>query len=166
LGARVGEAAPARKFQRGPARTPVAELTMDDMYNLQRFVDAQNAVYADVLQELTDGRKRTHWMWFVFPQIRGLGSSSTAQLFSISSLKEAEAYMRHPVLGERLREATLLVNRVNGRSVEDIFGYPDYLKFRSSMSLFARATHDNEAFVEALRKYFDGEPDPDTLRLL
>jgi uncharacterized protein (DUF1810 family) len=139
---------------------------MDDTFDLQRFVDAQASVYADVLEELADGRKRTHWMWFVFPQIRGLGSSPTAQRFSISSLKEAEAYMRHPVLGQRLREATLLVNRVNGRSIEDIFGYPDYLKFRSSMSLFARATDDNEVFVEALRKYFSGEPDADTLRLL
>lgn len=139
---------------------------MDDTFDLRRFVDAQASVYADVLEELADGRKRTHWMWFVFPQIRGLGSSPTAQRFSISSLKEAEAYMRHPVLGQRLREATLLVNRVNGRSIEDIFGYPDYLKFRSSMSLFARATDDNEVFVEALRKYFSGEPDADTLRLL
>jgi uncharacterized protein (DUF1810 family) len=139
---------------------------MDDTYDLQRFVDAQDPVYANVCQELTEGRKRTHWMWFVFPQIQGLGSSPTARRFAISSLKEAEAYMRHPVLGQRLREVTLLVNGGNGRSVEDIFGYPDYLKFRSSMSLFARATDDNGVFVEALRKYFNGEPDPDTLRLL
>lgn len=139
---------------------------MDDPYNLQRFVDAQDPVYADVVNELTDGRKRTHWMWFVFPQLTGLGSSPTAQLFSISALKEAQAYLRHPVLGERLREATSLANRVNGRSVEDIFGYPDYLKFRSSMTLFARATDENDPFDEALRKYFGGKPDPDTLRLL
>lgn len=89
-----------------------------------------------------------------------------AQRFAISSLAEAEAYMQHPVLGQRLREATQLVNRVEGRSIEDIFGYPDYLKFRSSMSLFARATNDNEVFAAALRKYFGGEADPDTVRLL
>ncbi|MFL9960276.1 DUF1810 domain-containing protein [Paraburkholderia sediminicola] len=139
---------------------------MDDTYDLQRFVDAQNPHYAEVCEELADGRKRSHWMWFVFPQIRGLGSSPMAQRYAIASLPEAEAYMRHPILAERLRETTRLVNRVEGRSIEDIFGYPDYLKFRSSMSLFARATSDNEVFVEALRKYFNGEADPDTLRLL
>jgi uncharacterized protein (DUF1810 family) len=89
-----------------------------------------------------------------------------AQRFAISSLAEAQAYMHHAVLGERLREATRLVNRVEGRSIEDIFGYPDYLKFRSSMSLFARATDDHQVFDDALRKYFNGEADPDTLRLL
>jgi uncharacterized protein (DUF1810 family) len=139
---------------------------MDDPYDLQRFVDAQNPVYADVREELAAGRKRSHWMWFVFPQISGLGSSAMARRFAISSLPEAEAYMRHPVLGQRLRETARLVNLVPDRSIEDIFGYPDYLKFRSSMTLFARATSDNEVFVEALRKYFDGEADPDTLRLL
>ena len=139
---------------------------MDDPYNLQRFVDAQKPIYADVLDELAHGQKRSHWMWFVFPQIQGLGTSPMAQRFAISSLAEAEAYMQHPVLGQRLREATQLVNRVEGRSIEDIFGYPDYLKFRSSMSLFARATNDNEVFAAALRKYFGGEADPDTVRLL
>jgi uncharacterized protein (DUF1810 family) len=139
---------------------------MDDPYDLQRFVDAQNPAYAEVLDELADGRKRSHWMWFVFPQIQGLGNSAMAQRFAISSMQEAEAYMRHPVLGQRLRETTRLVNHVQGRLIEDIFGYPDYLKFRSSMSLFARATSDNHDFVEALRKYFNGEADPDTVRLL
>jgi uncharacterized protein (DUF1810 family) len=139
---------------------------MDDPYDLQRFVDAQNPAYAEVLDELADGRKRSHWMWFVFPQIQGLGNSAMAQRFAISSMLEAEAYMRHPVLGQRLRETTRLVNHVQGRLIEDIFGYPDYLKFRSSMSLFARATSDNHDFVEALRKYFNGEADPDTVRLL
>lgn len=139
---------------------------MDDPYVLRRFVDAQNPVYAEVREELAAGRKHGHWMWFVFPQIRGLGSSAMAQRFSISSLPEAETYMRHPVLGRRLRETTQLVNGVDGRSIEDIFGYPDHLKFRSSMTLFARATSDNEVFIEALRKYFDGEQDSDTLRLL
>ena len=139
---------------------------MDDQYDLQRFVDAQNPLYAEVCAELANGRKRSHWMWFVFPQIRGLGNSAMAQRFAISSLAEAQAYIRHAVLGERLRETTRLVNRVEGRSIEDIFGYPDYLKFRSSMSLFARATDDHQVFDDALRKYFNGEADPDTLRLL
>jgi uncharacterized protein (DUF1810 family) len=142
---------------------------MDDPHALQRFINAQNPVYAEVREELASGRKRGHWMWFVFPQFRGLGSSATAQRFAIASLPEAEAYMRHPVLGQRLQETTSLVNGVDGRSIEDIFGYPDYLKFRSSMTLFSRATSatsDNEAFLEALRKYFDGEADPETLRLL
>jgi uncharacterized protein (DUF1810 family) len=139
---------------------------MDDPYVLQRFVDAQNPVYAEVQEELADGRKYGHWMWFIFPQIQGLGSSAMAQHFAISSLQEAKAYLQHPVLGPRLRETTGLVNRVSGRSIEEIFGYPDYLKFRSSMSLFERAASDNEVFIEALRKYFNGEADPDTLRLL
>ena len=139
---------------------------MDDQYDLQRFVDAQNPLYAEVCAELANGRKRSHWMWFVFPQIRGLGNSAMAQRFAISSLAEAQAYIRHAVLGERLRETTRLVNRVEGRSIEDIFGYPDYLKFRSSMSLFARATDDHQVFDDAFRKYFNGEADPDTLRLL
>jgi uncharacterized protein (DUF1810 family) len=139
---------------------------MTDPYNLQRFVDAQEQIYDDVRQELADGRKRSHWMWFVFPQIDGLGTSAMARRYAISSLQEAEAFMQHPVLGPRLRATTGLVNAVSGRSIEDIFGYPDYLKFRSSMTLFARATSDNAVFIDALKKYFSGEADPDTLRLL
>jgi uncharacterized protein (DUF1810 family) len=139
---------------------------MNDPHNLQRFVDAQDPVYAEVLEELASGRKRTHWMWFVFPQIQGLGSSAMAKRYAISALPEAEAYLRHPVLGPRLREATALINHVAGHPIEDILGYPDDMKFRSSMSLFARATSDNEVFLEALRKYFNGAFDPDTVRLL
>jgi uncharacterized protein (DUF1810 family) len=139
---------------------------MDDLYNLHRFVDAQDPVYAQVCDELKHGRKRSHWMWFVFPQIQGLGASAMARRFAISSLAEAEAYLRHPILGPRLRELTQLVNLVNERAIEDIFGYPDYLKFRSSMTLFTRATTDNDVFVEALRKYFGAEADPQTLQLL
>ena len=139
---------------------------MDDPYNLQRFVDAQEPVYARVREELEGGRKRTHWMWFVFPQIQGLGSSPMAQRFAIASLSEAEAYMRHPILGERLREATEDVISVEARPIEDIFGFPDCLKFHSSMTLFVRATNDNKVFVEALSKFFDGKLDPDTLRSL
>jgi uncharacterized protein (DUF1810 family) len=139
---------------------------MNDPYDLQRFVDAQQSVYAQVCDELRDGRKRSHWMWFVFPQIRGLGSSAMAQRFALASLAEAQTYLRHPLLGERLRETTQLVNLIDGRSIREIFGYPDDLKFRSSMTLFAQATTDNEVFMEALRKYFDGQADPETLRLL
>lgn len=130
---------------------------------LERFVQAQEPVIERVLEELRAGRKASHWMWFVFPQIQGLGSSSTAQHFAIASRAEAESYLRHPVLGARLRECTRLVNAVEGRSIEEIFGYPDFLKFRSSMTLFAHATPDNQVFVEALRKYFEGEYDPLTL---
>ncbi len=137
---------------------------MDDPYHLQRFVEAQDPVITQALDELRHGRKRSHWMWFVFPQIEGLGSSAMAERFAISSLDEAQAYLKHPVLGERLREATRLVNDVERRSIEDIFGYPDYMKFRSSMTLFSRATEDNQIFLEALRKYFAGEPDPQTLQ--
>jgi uncharacterized protein (DUF1810 family) len=137
---------------------------MDDPYDLQRFVDAQHPVYAQVCDELRDGRKRSHWMWFVFPQIQGLGESAMSQRYAISALAEAEAYLRHPILGDRLRECTRLVNRVEGRSIQEIFGYPDYLKFWSSMSLFVRATPDNGEFLEALRNFFDGKADPQTLQ--
>ncbi|APA90151.1 DUF1810 domain-containing protein (plasmid) [Paraburkholderia sprentiae WSM5005] len=139
---------------------------MNDFDDFQRFLDAQNPVYAQVCDELKHGRKQSHWMWFVFPQIQGLGASAMAQRFALSSLAEAQAYLRHPILGPRLRETTQLVNLVGDRSIEEIFGYPDYLKFRSSVTLFARATNDNDVFVEALRKYFGGEADPRTLDLL
>jgi uncharacterized protein (DUF1810 family) len=143
---------------------------MNDPYNLQRFVDAQAPVYADVCAELKSGRKRSHWMWYVFPQFRGLGSSPMAQHYAIGSLAEAEAYLAHPVLGARLRDCTRLVNAVQGASIEDIFGYPDDLKFHSSMTLFMRAAStpggDHDVFFEALRKYFTGQNDAETLRLL
>jgi uncharacterized protein (DUF1810 family) len=126
----------------------------------------QNPVYDKVCSELRDGRKKSHWMWFVFPQIEGLGSSPMARKFAISSLAEAAAYLEHPVLGPRLTECTRLVNLVEGRSIEQIFGRPDDLKFRSSMTLFARASVDNQVFVDALQKHFDGEFDPATLERL
>jgi len=135
-------------------------------YDLQRFVEAQAPVYDQVTAELRSGRKRTHWIWFVFPQIEGLGKSATAQQFAIASLEEARAYVRHPVLGPRLRECTQWVNEIEGRSVEQIFGHPDNLKFRSSMTLFAHATDDNAVFQRALAKYFSGEFDPLTLERL
>jgi uncharacterized protein (DUF1810 family) len=139
---------------------------MSDPYNLQRFVDAQNPVYDKVRAELRDGRKKSHWMWFIFPQIEGLGSSPLARKFAVSSLAEAAAYLAHPILSPRLEECTRLVNLVEGRSIQQIFGYPDDLKFRSSMTLFAHATRDNRIFIVALQKYFSGEFDPATLARL
>jgi uncharacterized protein (DUF1810 family) len=140
--------------------------TLNDPYNLQRFVKAQDAVFDEVRAELREGQKASHWMWFVFPQLKGLGHSGMAERFGIASREEAEAYLAHPILGPRLRECTQLVNSVEGRSVEDIFGYPDNLKFRSSMTLFSCAAEDNEVFLAALQKYFGGEPDPLTLARL
>ncbi len=137
-----------------------------DPFELQRFVDAQARVYHTVLDELRDGRKRSHWIWFVFPQIAGLGSSPTAARYAISSLDEARAYLAHPVLGPRLRECAQLVTRVQGRSVAQIFGSPDDLKVRSSMTLFARATSDNDDFVAVLEKYYGGAEDPRTVAQL
>jgi uncharacterized protein (DUF1810 family) len=133
--------------------------------NLDRFVEAQDGAYDDALAELAAGRKRTHWMWFVFPQIAGLGSSPTAQFYAIASLDEARAYLAHPVLGPRLRECAQALLAVEGRSARDILGYPDDLKLRSSMTLFARAADDPALFQAVLDRYYDG-PDPLTLKLL
>ena len=138
----------------------------NDPFKLQRFVSAQEPVFEQVVSELRQGSKRTHWIWFIFPQIEGLGHSETARKFSLSSLQEAQAYINHSLLGQRLRECTHLVNLVNGLSIEEIFGYPDHLKFRSSMTLFAHATSDNQVFKDALRKYFNGEFDPLTIERL
>ena len=139
---------------------------MKDPYNLQRFVDAQKPTFEAVCTELRNGRKRTHWIWFIFPQIKGLGYSSTAQYYAISSKDEADAYLGHSVLGPRLRECTRLVNEIVGRSLGEIFGSPDDLKFCSSMTLFAHATSDNEVFLKALQKYCGGNFDPLTLERL
>ncbi|MHA7652541.1 DUF1810 domain-containing protein [Mycobacterium sp. ML4] len=136
------------------------------MFDLQRFVDAQARVYDTVLDELRGGQKRSHWMWFVFPQLRGLGGSPTAQRYGIASLEEARAYLDHELLGPRLRECVRLVNDIQGRSAGQIFGWPDQLKLRSSVTLFARATDDNQDLIALLDKYYGGEPDPLTLRLL
>jgi uncharacterized protein (DUF1810 family) len=138
----------------------------NDPYDLQRFLDAQNHVVEQVRAELRAGQKRGHWIWFIFPQIKGLGYSSAANKFAISCRAEAEAYLKHPILGPRLRNCTSLVTQIEGRAMDQIFGYPDNLKFRSSMTLFARATVDNQLFESALRKYFDGKPDPLTLERL
>jgi uncharacterized protein (DUF1810 family) len=141
-------------------------LTMTDPYNLQRFVGAQNGIYDDVCTELRAGHKSSHWMWFIFPQIKGLGMGSTSKWFAISSLGEAEAYLQHSILGPRLRECTQLVNLVEGLSIQEIFGSPDHLKFRSCMTLFSHATSENRVFLDALQKYSGGESDPATLGLL
>lgn len=138
----------------------------DDPFDLQRFVAAQADVYDRVRSELQDGRKASHWMWFVFPQLRGLGHSAMATRYGIASLDEARAYLRHPVLGPRLRECTRLLLRVEGRSIPQILGSPDDLKFRSCMTLFQRAEPGEALFADALRKYFDGAPDARTLELL
>ena len=137
-----------------------------DPFDLQRFVDAQAPVYDAVVDELRAGRKRSHWMWFVFPQLRGLGSSPTAVHYGIASLDEAHAYLDHDLLGPRLRECVDLVNQVQGRSAGEIFGWPDDLKLRSSMTLFARAADDNQDFLALLDKYYGGEQDPQTVARL
>jgi uncharacterized protein (DUF1810 family) len=139
---------------------------VSDPYHLRRFEAAQDPLYEDVVQELTRGQKRTHWMWFVFPQIEGLARSPTAQAFAVASLAEAKAYLKHPVLGTRLRACTQLVLNVEGRTAEQIFGPVDALKFRSSMTLFSRAATAERVFSDALLKYFAGEPDQRTLAML
>lgn len=143
---------------------PGVELT--DPYNLQRFLEAQAPIYESVCAELRAGDKRGHWMWFIFPQIKGLGYSQMAARYAIGSRAEAEAYLQHAILGHRLRECSRLVIAVQGRSIEQIFGSIDSLKFRSSMTLFHQATSDNAIFQEALQKYFGGKPDPLTLERL
>jgi uncharacterized protein (DUF1810 family) len=127
---------------------------LDDPFDLQRFVNAQNPVYDSVRAELSSGRKQGHWIWFIFPQLRGLGHSEMANRFGISSREEAEAYLNHQILGQRLRECTRLINLLEGRSINQILGYPDELKFKSSMTLFASVTDDNQLFKEALKKYY------------
>jgi uncharacterized protein (DUF1810 family) len=139
---------------------------MTEGFDLDRFVRAQAPVMVQVRKELGAGRKTTHWMWFVFPQIAGLGHSQSAQLYAIASLEEARAYLAHPVLGHRLLECTELVNAVEGRTAHDIFASPDDMKFRSSMTLFSLADPDEAAFGAALEKYFDGAEDRRTLELL
>ena len=150
---------------------PIMPRSADDSHNLQRFVDAQESVIASVIAELKEGRKRGHWIWFIFPQLRGLGHSPNSEFYGISSLQEAAAYLQHGFLGPRLKECTQLVNAVEGRSAEDIFGEIDAMKFRSSMTLFAKAmpaqaAPDNRIFINALEKYFSGELDPITIERL
>jgi uncharacterized protein (DUF1810 family) len=141
-----------------------------DPYNLQRFVNAQESTFDTARAELAAGQKRSHWMWFIFPQIKGLGLSPTAQRFAISNLKEGAAYLEHHLLGRRLETCTALVNAVGSKSVEEIFGYPDNLKFHSSMTLFVEVAErfgfESTVYSEALAKHFADERDPATLRQL
>ncbi len=142
-------------------------ISRDDPFDLNRFMSAQERVYGTVLAELKSGRKRSHWIWFIFPQIEGLGHSPTSQFYAIKSIEEARRYLKHPVLGARLVECAETVLAVEGRSVADIFGYPDDMKLKSSMTLFASVTEDtNSVFVRVLEKYFHGERDERTLQLL
>ena len=142
--------------------TPAATIS-EDPHNLRRFLDAQMPVIEQVRQELREGRKRTHWMWFVFPQIAGLGHSDTARFYAIGSRQEAAAYLAHPQLGPHLLECTRLVGGVTGRTAEAIFGTVDAAKFRSCMTLFAAVAPDPAPFEAALRQFFDGQPDKATL---
>ena len=139
---------------------------MDDRFNLRRFVDAQARVYEEVRRELQAGRKESHWMWFVFPQIAGLGQSPTSIRFAIASLEEARAYLAHPILGPRLRECAKLTLDAEGRTARQIFGPIDEVKFRSSMTLFMTAAPDEPLFSRCLEKYFGGRPDRATLEIL
>jgi uncharacterized protein (DUF1810 family) len=143
-----------------------AVASANDPYDLQRFVKAQDPVYDQVCAELRNGRKESHWMWFIFPQLRGLGRSQMATKFGIASREEAEEYLKHPILGPRLVECSRLVTLMEGRSIHQILGSPDDLKFKSSMSLFATIAPDERVFKEALQKYFEGEFDRLTLELL
>lgn len=137
-----------------------------DPYDLERFVRAQARVFEQVCAELRGGEKRSHWMWFIFPQVQGLGRSEMARRFAIASLEEGRAYLAHPLLGPRLVECTRLVNAVEGRTLDQIFHQPDSMKFRSSMTLFAHAEPGGGIFREALVKYCDGAFDPRTLQQL
>jgi uncharacterized protein (DUF1810 family) len=137
-----------------------------DPFNLERFTKAQKDVYDGVLRELRNGRKRTHWMWFIFPQIDGLAYSSTSKYYSIKSLEEARQYLRHQVLGKRLVECSEAVLSVEGKSVSEIFGYPDDLKLKSSMTLFAAVADPHSVFVRVIDRYFQGEQDRRTLQLI
>jgi uncharacterized protein (DUF1810 family) len=139
---------------------------MPDPFHLERFVEAQAGIYDTALSELIHGRKMTHWMWFIFPQLAGLGSSSMARRFAISGREEAAAYLAHPLLGRRLVACTQAVNTISGRSAHDIFGSPDDVKFRSSMTLFQAVATDPAPFRLGIKRFFEGEPDQRTLAFL
>lgn len=139
---------------------------MNDPYHLDRFVHAQEYSYDQALAELRGGRKRSHWMWFIFPQLKGLGASPTASHYAIGSVGEAEAYLQHPVLGPRLLECAAAVLALEGKSASEVFGYPDDVKLRSCATLFARVSPPGSVFDQLLGKYFGGRPDEKTLQLL
>lgn len=137
-----------------------------DPYDLHRFVQAQETAYARALAEIKHGRKRSHWMWYIFPQFEGLGFSATSRRYAIKSLAEAEAYLRHPVLGPRLTACAEAALEAEGRSAREIFGSPDDMKLRSCATLFAYVSPPESVFAKLLDTYFQAEPDPKTLRLL
>ncbi len=149
-----------KKFNRASAMTAI------DPYNLNRFVSAQRDSYARALLEIQGGDKRTHWMWYIFPQLEGLGSSSTARFYSIKNALEAKAYLEHPVLGPRLVECAEAVLGVQGRTAHDIFGFPDDLKLKSCATLFAAVSPSGSVFERVLEKYYGGERDEKTVELL
>lgn len=142
------------------------ESNSDESFHLERFVTAQQATYEHACAELRRGRKTGHWMWFIFPQIAGLGMSATSREYAIQSLEEARAYLAHPLLGKRLREISRIVLQIEGSTAEEIFGWPDDMKLRSSMTLFAQAGEATEEFSSVLKKYFGGWLDQRTLDLL
>ena len=147
---------------------PIPSATATDVstFDLERFISAQELVYPAVVSELRNGMKATHWMWFIFPQIDGLGWSPTARHYAIRSLEEASAYLAHPILGSRLIECTGLVNNVEGKSLREIFGSPDDMKFHSSVTLFSLIGSRESVFNQALSKYFNGELDERTIAIL
>lgn len=138
----------------------------DAKHNLNRFIKAQETVYDTVISELKSGQKRSHWMWFIFPQIDGLGRSETARYYAIQNLQEARDYLHHVVLGARLKECTQTVLNIEGRTATQIFSYPDNMKFQSSMTLFAYVSHHGSVFEKALNKYCQGEQDSKTLEII
>ena len=137
-----------------------------DPYNLERFVRAQRDVYAQALAEVRAGRKKSHWMWYVFPQLDGLGTSSTARHYALQNAAEAAAYLKHPLLGPRLHECCEAAQDVTGRSAHDIFGFPDELKLQSCLTLFAFVSPSDSIFAKLLNRYYDGVTDEKTLQLL
>ncbi|NDK55951.1 DUF1810 domain-containing protein [Pontibacter fetidus] len=135
-------------------------------YNLNRFVEAQQSTYQTALSEIRNGRKRSHWMWFIFPQVAGLGFSETSQFYAIKTIDEAKAYLHHPILGKRLAEISEALLTIAGKTANQVFGSPDDLKLKSSMTLFAAVSDENPVFRKILEKYFDGQQDAKTLQLL
>ena len=138
----------------------------DDTFDLRRFVDGQEGIYEQALAEVRRGQKRSHWMWFIFPQLDGLGRSSTAKYYGLKGIEEARHFLQHPILGRRLLECSEAVLAVEGRTVSQMFGSPDDMKLHSSMTLFAQVAEPGSVFVHVLEKYFNGEADGATLRIL
>lgn len=134
--------------------------------NLNRFTEAQETVYPQVLRELQNGKKTSHWMWFIFPQIEGIVYSATARYYSIKGITEANEYMAHPILGARLLECANIILKIEGKTADDIFGYPDNIKLKSSMTLFKSVAPGRSLFADVLKKYFSGEQDEQTLSIL